>query len=87
MCLGFGWLRFANGVCVYAPAVCLVRGHYRDPAQATLSVLRLIGLDEEILIPGAPDQVCDAIIDALGVGEPHPLNISAQKSISHMGKP
>jgi hypothetical protein len=65
----------------------LVRGHYRDPNHATISVIKLIGIDEEIVVPGAVDQVCDAIIDALGVGEPHPLHIGPAQSISHMSKP
>lgn len=87
-CLGFGWIVFeVKNIFVFAPAVCMVRAHYAEPPNPTVSVLKLIGIDEEIVVPGSPRQVTDAIIDALGAGEPHPLHIGPRESISHMGKP
>jgi hypothetical protein len=88
--LGFGWVWFATrNTAIFAPSVCMVRPHHGESRDPTLSIVTLIGggAHQEITIPGHPLAIVDAIIDALGVGEPHPLHVGPRESISHMRRP
>ena len=81
-CYGYGWVRFANGEFVFAPAVYRVTS--RGTAR-TVSALFFMGSNESVCVPGSPEHVIDAIVDALGVGTPSPFTYGRERCISQLG--
>lgn len=93
--VGFGFVHFpTRSIYINAAAVTMVRPCHDVAAQtyfghaATLSRVTIIGGNgsEEITIPGSPQQVMDALADALGSGVATPLHIAERESVSHMEK-
>ena len=81
-CYGYGWVKVANGEFVFAPAVYRVSA--RGPNRCT-SVLYFMGSNESLCVPGSPEHVIDAIVDALGVGTPSPFTYGRERCISQLG--